>query len=54
MTAELRDIRLELRKSEKERRESEGVWLSSREDWKMEEGKLMHNLERRDRLIEVD
>lgn len=54
LAAELRDMRLELRKREKERRESERVWLNSREDWKTEEEKLMHNLQRRDRLIQVD
>ncbi|XP_011603415.2 uncharacterized protein isoform X1 [Takifugu rubripes] len=52
LAAELRDMRLELRKREKERRESERVWLNSREDWKTEEEKLMHNLQRRDRLIQ--
>ncbi|CAF90101.1 unnamed protein product, partial [Tetraodon nigroviridis] len=52
LTAELRDLRLELRKKEKKRRESERVWLSSRDDWRTEEGKLMDSLDRRDRLIQ--
>lgn len=53
LTAELRDLRLQLRKSEKERRQSERVRLSSRDDWEAEEGNLMDNLARRDRLIQV-
>lgn len=53
LTAELRDLRVELRRREKERRESERVWMGSREDWKMEETRLMDKLDRRDRLIEV-
>lgn len=53
LTAELRDLRLELRKSEEARREADRAWRSCREDWKAEEGRLVDKLDRRDSLIQV-
>lgn len=53
LSAQLADVRLQLRRRETERREVERAWRSSRDDWETQEGKLLDNLDRRDRLIEV-
>lgn len=53
LTAQLRDVRQELRETEEEKKEAKRAWQNSREDWGMEERKLRDSLEKRDKLIEV-
>lgn len=54
LTAQLRDVQQELREKEEEKKEAKRAWQNSREDWGMEERKLRDNLEKRDKLIEVN
>lgn len=53
LTAQLRDVRQELREKEKEKKEADRAWQNSREDRETEERKLRDSLEKRDKLIEV-
>ncbi|XP_028985929.1 uncharacterized protein si:ch73-95l15.5 isoform X2 [Betta splendens] len=52
LTTQLADTRQELRLKEKEKKEADRAWQSTREDRDREERQLRHRLEKREQLIE--